>query len=55
MDDKKQKYAYWLRPSLFLQMESALDKASVKRNSCYVALELTVEIYYNQYYNHQNL
>lgn len=36
MDDKKQKYAYWLRPSQVSEMESMLDEANAKSKSDFV-------------------
>ena len=36
MEDKKQKYAYWLRPSLVMEMESMLDDANARSKSDFV-------------------
>ena len=36
MKDKKQKYAYWLRPSLVAEMESMLEEANATSKSDFV-------------------
>lgn len=36
MDDKKQKYAYWLRPSLVTEMENMLDESNATSKSDFV-------------------
>ena len=46
MDDKKQKYAYWLRPSLVLEMEGILDEANAKSRSDFVTQAIKFYIGY---------
>lgn len=36
MEDKKQKYAYWLRPSLVMEMESIISEANATSKSDFV-------------------
>lgn len=46
MDDKKQKYAHWLRPSLVLEMESMLDEANATSKSDFVTQAIEFYIGY---------
>lgn len=46
MDDKKQKYAYWLRPSLVMEMESMLDDANATSKSDFVTQAIKFYIGY---------
>lgn len=46
MEDKKQKYAYWLRPSLVMEMESMLDDANARSKSDFVTQAIKFYIGY---------
>ena len=46
MDDKKQKYAYWLRTSQVSEMESMLDEANAKSKSDFVTQAIKFYIGY---------
>lgn len=46
MEDKKQKYAYWLRPSLVMEMESMLDDANATSKSDFVTQAIKFYIGY---------
>lgn len=46
MEDKKQKYAYWLRPSLVTEMESMLDEANATSKSDFVTQAIEFYIGY---------
>lgn len=46
MEDKKQKYAYWLRPSLVTEMESMLDEANATSKSDFITQAINFYIGY---------
>lgn len=46
MDDKKQKYAYWLRPSLVMEMENMPDEANATSKSDFVTQAIEFYIGY---------
>lgn len=46
MDNKKQKYAYWLRPLLVEEMESMLDEANATSKSDFVTQAINFYIGY---------
>ena len=46
MEDKKQKYAYWLKPSLVMEMESMLDDANATSKSDFVTQAIKFYIGY---------
>lgn len=46
MDDKKQKYAYWLRPSLVTEMENMLDESNATSKSDFVTQAIEFYIVY---------
>lgn len=46
MEDKKQKYAYWLRPSLVTEMESMLDEANAMSKSDFITQAIKFYIGY---------
>ncbi len=46
MEDKKQKYAYWLRPSLVAEMESMLNEANATSKSDFATQAIKMYIGY---------
>lgn len=46
MEDKKQKYAYWLRPSLVAEMESMLTETNATSKSDFVTQAIKMYIGY---------
>ena len=46
MDDKKQKYAYWLKPSQVAEMENMLDEANATSKSDFVTQAIKFYIGY---------
>lgn len=46
MEDKKQKYAYWLRPSLVMEVESMLEEANATSKSDFVTQAIKFYIGY---------
>lgn len=46
MEDKKQKYAYWLKPSLVMEMESMLDDANATSKSDFITQAIKFYIGY---------
>lgn len=46
MDDKKKKYAYWMRPSLIQEMESILKEANATSKSDFVCMAVSFYIGY---------
>lgn len=46
MDDKKKKYAYWMRPSLVQEMESVLEVANATSKSDFVCMAVNFYIGY---------
>ncbi len=46
MDDKKEKYAFWLRPSLIAEMEEIIDDADIRSKSEFVTQAIKFYIGY---------
>lgn len=46
MDDKKEKYAFWLRPSLVAEMEEIVDDADIRSKSEFVTQAIKFYIGY---------